>query len=87
MPALNPHEIARELIDAYASRQILPAPLTTRESGFDLSAAYVVEAEIARLRRAEGRTTVGRKVGYANKAVWRALKLEVMKAHGRHVDA
>ena len=78
MPALNPPDIARELIDAYASRQILPAPLTSSDPGFDLSAAYVVEAEIARLRRADGRTIVGRKVGYANKAVWRALKLETL---------
>ena len=69
---------AREFVDAYANRQILPAPLTTREPGFDLSAAYVVEAELVRLRRAAGRTTVGRKVGYANKAVWRALKLETL---------
>jgi 2-oxo-3-hexenedioate decarboxylase len=30
------------------------------------------------MRRAEGHTTVGRKVGYANKAVWRALKLPTL---------
>ena len=63
---------------AGAKRQILPTPLTTRDPEFDLSAAYAVETEAARLRRTEGRTTVGRKVGYANKAVWRALKLETL---------
>jgi 2-keto-4-pentenoate hydratase len=31
-----------------------------------------------RRRRADGRTPVGRKVGYANKAIWRALKLETL---------
>ncbi len=75
MSSLNPADTARELIAAYANQQILPVPLTTRDAGFDLAAAYAVEAEAARLRRADGRTTVGRKVGYANKAVWRALKL------------
>lgn len=78
MPALNAPDVARELIDACAKRQILPTPLTTRDPEFDLSAAYAVETEAARLRRTEGRTTVGRKVGYANKAVWRALKLETL---------
>jgi 2-oxo-3-hexenedioate decarboxylase len=78
MPALDTTEIARELSAAYASRQILPSLLSARDSGFDLAAAYAVEAELVRLRRADGRTTVGRKVGYANKAVWRALKLETL---------
>ena len=65
-------------MDAYARRQILPAALSARDPAFDLSAAYAVEGELVRLRRAAGHTTVGRKVGYANKAVWRALKLETL---------
>lgn len=74
----EPTDIARELLGARSNRQILPALLTARDSGFDLSAAYAAEREIVRLRRAEGRSPVGRKVGYANKAVWRALKLETL---------
>src|SRR5262249_34904631 len=42
------------------------------------AAAYAVEAELARMRRASGHRTVGLKVGYANKAVWRALKLDTL---------
>ena len=49
-----------------------------RAASFDLAAAYAVEAELVRLRRAAGRTTVGRKVGFANKAMWRVLKLETL---------
>jgi len=45
---------------------------------FDLDAAYAVERELSRRRQAQGRTVVGRKVGYANKAVWRALKLDTL---------
>ena len=78
MPALDTAEIARELIAAYSGRQILPSLLSARDSSFDLTAAYAVEGELVRLRRAAGRTTVGRKVGYANKAIWRALKLETL---------
>src|SRR5688572_21032651 len=76
--SLTPTAIARELIAAYSTRQVLPAPLSSRDAAFDLAAAYAVEAELVRLRRAEGWTPVGRKVGYANKAVWRALKLETL---------
>lgn len=70
-------QIARELIAAYANRELLQ-PITARDAPFDLSAAYGVEAELVRIRRGAGRTTVGRKVGYANKAVWRALRLETL---------
>jgi 2-oxo-3-hexenedioate decarboxylase len=70
--------LAQELTQAYAERRIIPVPLSTREAGFDLAAAYAIEAELTRQRRSSGRTTVGRKVGYANKAVWRALKLETL---------
>ena len=69
--------LATELVDAYASRRHLQPP-SSRAGGLDLPAAYAVEAELTRRRRAEGRTTVGRKVGHANKAVWRALRLETL---------
>jgi 2-oxo-3-hexenedioate decarboxylase len=70
--------LAGELEHAYAHRQILTVPLSAREAEFDLDAAYQVEAELVRRRRAQGRATLGRKVGYANKALWRALKLETL---------
>jgi 2-oxo-3-hexenedioate decarboxylase len=44
----------------------------------DLDAAYAAEAELTRRRRASGHASTGWKVGYANKAVWRALKLETV---------
>lgn len=79
MPSVvDTRALAEELQAAYAGRQIIAVPPSAREIGFDLPAAYAVEAELVRLRRASGRTTVGRKVGYANKAAWRALKLETL---------
>ena len=74
---MNPQTLAKELTDAYASRTMVPAP-SSRDGGIDLDTAYAVEAEIAKARRAEGRQTVGWKVGYANKAMWRALKLDTL---------
>jgi 2-oxo-3-hexenedioate decarboxylase len=78
MASLDTSLLARELKDAYASRTVITVPPSARDASFDLTAAYAVEAELARLRREEGRVSVGRKVGYANKAVWRALKLETV---------
>jgi len=52
--------------------------LSSRDIEFDLDAAYAVEAELARMRTVDGHATVGLKVGYANKAIWRALKLETL---------
>ena len=73
----DPKTLAQELIDAYANKTFVAAP-SSREGGIDLDTAYAVEAEIAAARRASGHQTVGWKVGYANKAVWRALKLETL---------
>ena len=78
MSAVDVSAIAKELLLAHASGQILPVLPSSRDPSFDLSAAYAVEAELVRLRRASGRTTVGRKVGFANKALWRVLRLETL---------
>jgi 2-oxo-3-hexenedioate decarboxylase len=75
---LDPADIARELLAAHSRGTIVPVPPTSRDPGFDTAAGYRVEAEVARLRRAEGRSTVGRKVGFANKAMWRILKLDTL---------
>jgi 2-oxo-3-hexenedioate decarboxylase len=53
-------------------------PPSDRDASFELTTAYSVEAEVARLRRASGHATVGRKVGYANRAAWRVLKLNTL---------
>jgi 2-keto-4-pentenoate hydratase len=71
-------ELARELLTAHANGQTLPASPSSRDASFSLATAYAVESEVVRLREAEGRTPVGLKVGFANKAMWRALKLETL---------
>ena len=77
--AVDVRALAEELRAAYAATQVIvDSPPSGRVPGFDLDTGYSVEAELVRMRRASGRTTVGRKVGYANKAVWRALKLETL---------
>jgi 2-oxo-3-hexenedioate decarboxylase len=70
--------LADELMSAYATGRLLAAPPSVRDPGFDLATAYAVEAELVRRRRASGRTTVGRKVGFANKAMWRIFKLDTL---------
>ena len=70
--------LARELAAAYAAGTPIATPPSARDASFDLDAAYAVEAEIVRLRRAAGRATAGVKVGFANKAMWRILKLDTL---------
>ena len=64
-------------MEAYGERRIVPTP-SSRDPQFDLNAAYAVESELTRLRAAAGHRTVGRKVGFANKALWRVLKLDTL---------
>src|SRR5678815_2647085 len=74
---LNLEQLALELSNAYANRTIVPSP-SSRDASFAMNDAYAVEAELVRLRTAAGKKTNGLKVGYANKAMWRALKLETL---------
>jgi 2-keto-4-pentenoate hydratase len=77
---MTQHEVAilaRELLSAYETGQMVPVLPSTR-SGFDLNMAYEVEASLKQFREARGHKAVGRKVGYANKAMWRVLKLETL---------
>src|SRR3954469_17967184 len=78
MSPSDPQALAQELADAYAHQRPIAVPPSARGDGFDLASAYAVESELARRRAAAGHQAVGRKVGYANKAMWRALKLETL---------
>jgi 2-keto-4-pentenoate hydratase len=69
--------LAREVLAACETGQMIPVPFSARP-GFDLNMAYEVEAFLKRIREASGRRAIGRKVGYANKAMWRMLKLETL---------
>ena len=71
------HTLALELVAAYAERRPLTVPPSTRD-GLDLMTAYDVESELVRMRRDAGRKTTGVKVGFANKAVWRVMKLDTL---------
>lgn len=74
---IDTHALASELTAAYAERCTLITPPSSRD-GLDLSAAYAVERELVRMRHSQGHQTVGVKVGYANKAMWRVLKLDTL---------
>ena len=69
--------LARELHTAYETGHLIDVPPSERP-GFDLNVAYEVEAKLKHFREAVGHKAVGRKVGYANKAMWRMLKLETL---------
>jgi 2-keto-4-pentenoate hydratase len=68
--------VARELLSAYQTGKMVPPP--SERAGFDLDAAYAVEGTLKQFLEAEGHKSVGRKVGYANKAMWRMLKVETL---------
>lgn len=70
-------DIAHELLSAYNTGQMVTS-LPSALPGFDLNQAYKVEGTLKRFREADGARAVGLKVGHANKALWRALKLETL---------
>ena len=70
--------LARELFEAYNTGTEIPLPPSAREPEFTIAQAYEVEAAFQLLRAQAGHRAVGRKVGYANKAMWRVLKLETL---------
>src|SRR3954462_15185979 len=78
MSASDPQALAQELGDAYAHQRPIAVPPSARNHGFDLASAYAVESELARRRAAAGHQAVGRKGGYAHKAMWRALKRQTL---------
>jgi 2-keto-4-pentenoate hydratase len=69
--------LARELMSAYETGQMVSVPPSARP-GFDLNTAYAVENKLKQWREAAGHKSVGCKVGYANRAMWRVLKLETL---------
>ena len=70
--------LSLELLSAYDSGAAIATPPSAQDPQFDMNAAYAVEADFTRLRMAAARKVTGLKVGYANKAMWRALKLETL---------
>jgi 2-keto-4-pentenoate hydratase len=77
MTNIDVDALARELMSAYETGQMVTPPPSAR-TGFDLDTAYAVEAKLKQWREAAGHKSVGRKVGYGNKAMWRILKLETL---------
>jgi 2-keto-4-pentenoate hydratase len=77
MPHDDAEALARELFSAYETGGMIEIPPSAR-LGFDLNTAYDVEARLKQFRGNAGHKAVGRKVGYANKAIWRVLKLETL---------
>ena len=51
-------------------------PFSRRYEDFNQAEAYAIVAEVRRMREANGEQTVGRKVGFTNKARWHAMGLE-----------
>jgi len=76
-PPAEIESLARELLTAHETGKLVKL-LPSSRPGFDLDAAYDVEMHLKRWREAGGHRSVGLKVGYANKAMWRVLKLETL---------
>lgn len=77
VPALPVEALAQELLSAAESGQMVAVTPSSRP-GFDLETAYAVETTLRRAHESRGHKAVGRKVGYANKAMWRVFKLETL---------
>lgn len=79
---MNPYgepvdRLVQEVLSASDTGQMISV-LPSSRPGFDLDTAYAVEARLKEFRESQGHQSIGRKVGYANKAIWRILKLETL---------
>ena len=61
--------IADALIAAYDTATTLP-PITASAPDFSVADGYAVLHDIETRRRAQGWTTVGRKIGFTNRTIW-----------------
>ena len=83
---MNILALADEIEVAYARRQPIAEPPSARAEGLTLDQAYAVEAELARRRHSAGHASAGRKVGFANKALWRVMGLRTVVWAGMYDD-
>jgi 2-oxo-3-hexenedioate decarboxylase len=67
--AVRTDALATELLDALDRNGRL-TPITDRDPSFDEAAAYAVNAEILRRRKARGERPIGRKIGFTNRTIW-----------------
>jgi 2-oxo-3-hexenedioate decarboxylase len=74
---VDPHALAQTIADAYAQGTHIQPP-SSSDATFTLAAAYATEAALAASRKAQGHRAIGLKVGFANKAVWRVMKLDTL---------
>ena len=78
MTTLDIRALATEMLAARSEGKAVESRPSSRDSSFDLPAAYQVEEELAQLRRADGHKTTGRKIGFTNRAVWSRLDLDTI---------
>jgi 2-oxo-3-hexenedioate decarboxylase len=67
-------QLAAHLLAAYDDGRLIERPTVHGE--LDLGDAYRVGASLTALRRARGERTVGRKIGFTNRALWPAYGVD-----------
>lgn len=67
--------IADRFVDAHKNTTMLE-PISATAAGFDSAAAYEVLDRIAALRRRQGWTQVGRKIGFTNRTIWQSFGVD-----------
>ena len=75
-------QLTEELLAAYDAGRLIERP--TARGELDLSDAYRVGAALTALRRARGERTIGRKIGFTNRALWPAYGVD--RPLWAHVD-
>jgi 2-oxo-3-hexenedioate decarboxylase len=75
---MDSKELAQEIFTAWGLGRMIADPPSARPGEIDLNTAYGVESEFARLRAEHGRVPVGRKVAFANHAIWQKLNLKTL---------
>lgn len=70
--------LAAALYSAFSNGERVDNPPSSQFESLQISDAYQIADKAADIKRRAGHSPVGRKVGFANKALWRILKLDTL---------
>ncbi|HEY6329286.1 MAG TPA: fumarylacetoacetate hydrolase family protein [Blastocatellia bacterium] len=72
------NSLAEKLYSAFSNAEPMDTPPSSQFESLQIAEAYQIAEMAAQIKSHAGHSPAGRKVGFANKALWRILKLDTL---------